>query len=242
MSVEDTSSSVDPLVVMQDVDVFYDTSQAVIDVSLSIPKGTVTAIIGPNGSGKTTLLDCLAGFKSFDGEITLGGDSVADMDPSDIGGRVGYSTEDGNLFGDMTVEENLQLGSYSNTESTAALEARVYEIFPRLEERRSQEAKTLSGGEQQMLSIGRSLMTDPELLVLDEPSLGLAPVIIGDISDALHKIEQEDITILLAEQNVNLALDHADVVYLLEYGEIRTHGTPDELADDERIRESYFGS
>jgi branched-chain amino acid transport system ATP-binding protein len=232
----------EPLVSIRGLDAYYGALYVLQEVDLSVTEGAITAIIGPNGAGKTTLLDCITGFKSFEGDLQYRGRSIAGDDPWDFEGAIGYSTEDGNLFEDMTVGENLRLGGYTVEKADhRELLDRVFDLFPRLDERRNQQAKTLSGGEQQMLSIGRSLMTDPELLILDEPSLGLAPTIIKDISESLEEIHEQGVTILMAEQNVSLALDHADRIYLLEHGSIATSGTPSELEDDDRIRESYFG-
>lgn len=245
-SVDDLTSSEqsgsEPLVSVESLDAYYGALHVLQQVDFSIDKGAITAIIGPNGAGKTTLLDCITGFKSFKGEVRYRGQPIEGNDPWDFGGVIGYSTEDGNLFGDMTVEENLRLGEYTIKKGNQSeLMSRTFDLFPRLKERRNQQAKTLSGGEQQMLSIGRSLMTDPELLILDEPSLGLAPTIIKDISRSLEEIHERGVTILMAEQNVSLALDHADRIYLLEHGSIAMSGTPSELEDDDRIRKSYFG-
>lgn len=241
-TVADEKGDSEPLIAVEDLEAYYGAMYVLKGVSFAVDTGSITAVIGPNGAGKTTLLDCLTGFKEFEGVIRYRGRSVADNDPWDFGGKIGYCTEEGNLFGDMTVEENLALGAYTVERSERRdLLHRVFDLFPRLEERRAQQAKTLSGGEQQMLSIGRSLMTDPELLILDEPSLGLAPTIIKDISESLEEIHEQGVTVLMAEQNVSLALDHADRIFLLEQGAIATTGTPSELEDDDRIRESYFG-
>jgi len=153
-----------------------------------------------------------------------------------------YCTETRDLFGYMSVEDNLALGGdRRGNEQIDENLAFVYELFPRLEERREQNARTMSGGEQQMLAIGRALVGDPDLLVLDEPTIGLAPVVLEDISDALDPIREAGVTVLLTEQNVTFALKHADRIYLLENGQVARTGTPDELRGDDYIRDTYLG-
>lgn len=227
---------------IKNVSSFYGSAQALFDVSIELDEGSPLAIIGPNGGGKSTLLDCVTGNKEFDGTIKFQNSDVADLEPWDIAADVGYSTEERNLFGDMSVEQNLRLGGYTNTEKTDETMEYVFELFPILEERREQSAKTLSGGEQQMLTISRALMTDPTLLVLDEPSLGLAPKIIKDISEALKKIKADGITLLIAEQNVTFASDHADRLVLLESGVVKENGPTEQMLADDYMQEAYFGS
>ena len=229
------------LLSVDSVESYYGQAQALFGVSFEVDSGSVTAIIGPNGAGKTTLLDCITGFKSFNGQIIYNSISVASQKPWELGGdKIGYCTEKSNLFGDMTVKQNLRLGSYECQDDIAQHLDRVYDLFPRLKNRTSQTARTLSGGEQKMLAIGRSLMADPELLLLDEPSLGLAPTIVKDIREALVNIIDSGMTILLAEQDVNLAMELADRIMLLENGQIESRGTPAEFEADERISQTYF--
>lgn len=230
-----------PLLEVDGVDAHYGKARALSDVSLSLEAGDVQAVVGPNGAGKTTLMDCITGFMEFEGTITFDGESVAEMEPWEVSADIGYSTEAGNLFTDMSVRQNLELGGYVDQDAIEKNLQEVFEIFPRLEDRQEQRARTLSGGEQQMLSIGRSLMTDPELLILDEPSLGLAPTIIKDISAAMDTIHDRGVTILIAEQNVQIAFQHADTICLIENGAIERRGTPAELEADEDVRETYFG-
>ncbi|WP_255197626.1 ABC transporter ATP-binding protein [Halorarius litoreus] len=231
----------DQLVRIDGVESYYGQAQALFGVSFGVDRGSVTAIIGPNGAGKTTLLDCLTGFKEYSGTITYADESIAGCPPWELGGdRIGYCTEKSNLFEDMTVLQNLRLGSYDCQDDIDANLERVFELFPRLEERTRQRARTLSGGEQKMLAIGRSLMADPELLLLDEPSLGLAPTIVKDIKAALEDIIDTGVTVLVAEQDVSLAMDLADRIMLLENGSIEARGTPAEFEADDRISETYF--
>ncbi|PSP39143.1 ABC transporter ATP-binding protein [Halobacteriales archaeon QH_7_65_31] len=226
---------------VSDVNVSYGKVQALRDVSLSVGEGEVTSVIGPNGAGKSTLANAISGFKSFDGVIEYRGSSVHGRPPESIveSGLI-HCTESRNLFGFMTVDDNLELGSYQRGD-VAERKSLVYELFPRLDERRNQRANTMSGGEQQMLAIARALMSDPDLLILDEPTLGLAPIILEDISDGIDAIQSEGVTVLLCEQNVTFAMDHADEIHLLENGEIVRSGSPAMLRDDDYIRESYLG-
>lgn len=242
MSVESTQETAGAtLVTVESVEAFYGQAQALFGVSIDIQEHGVTAIIGPNGAGKTTLLDCITGFKNFTGSITYGGTSIADRPPWELGGaRIGYCTEKSNLFEDMTVIQNLRLGSYDRREDIDVNLRRVFDLFPRLEDRTAQKARNLSGGEQKMLAIGRSLMADPDLLILDEPSLGLAPTIVKDIKKALTDIIDTGVTVLIAEQDVNLAMDLADKIILLENGRIEARGIPEEFESDDRITQTYF--
>ena len=244
MSTDPQSSSTatrDTVLSVSDVNVSYGKVQALRDVSLSVGEGEVTSVIGPNGAGKSTLANAISGFKSFDGVIEYRGSSVHGRPPESIveSGLI-HCTESRNLFGLMTVDDNLELGSYQRGD-VAERKSLVYELFPRLDERRNQRANTMSGGEQQMLAIARALMSDPDLLILDEPTLGLAPIILEDISDGIDAIQSEGVTVLLCEQNVTFAMDHADEIHLLENGEIVRSGPPAMLRDDDYIRESYLG-
>jgi branched-chain amino acid transport system ATP-binding protein len=229
------------LVVVNSVEASYGKAQALFDISFEIKEGDVLGIIGPNGAGKTTLLDCLTGFKSFDGTIAFRGDSVRNKKPWSVAGGIGYATEEGNLFDDLSVVQNLKMGSYTSRDAFSQNAQNVYELFPRLEQRKEQTARTLSGGEQQMLAIGRAMMTDPDLLILDEPSLGLAPSVLKDIREGLEEVIESGLTVLLAEQNVTLALELSDQLLILENGRVAERGTPEEFQDNERIQESYFG-
>ena len=236
--------SAQPLLEIEHLDVFYGKTQALSDVSMTVEQGEVAGVIGPNGAGKTTMLDSISGLKEYQGSIKYKGTEVAEVNSRKLveDGLV-YCTEDRDLFSFFTVHENLQMGAHFRKDRQAVKEdfEYVYDLFPRLEERRSQEAHTMSGGEQQMLALARALMSDPELLMLDEPTLGLAPVIINDISDAIERLQDEGLTILLVEQNSTFALRHAERLSLLEQGSIELSGTAEELRNDEYIRDAYVG-
>jgi branched-chain amino acid transport system ATP-binding protein len=226
---------------VEDLHVSYEKVKALRGIDLAVGESELVAVIGPNGAGKSTLANTISGFKSYRGSVTYRGREVSETIPENhVKDGLIQCTETRDLFGYMSVEDNLDLGTYVRGDSSERLEF-VYDLFPTLEERRDQHARTMSGGEQQMLAIGRSLMSDPDLLVLDEPTLGLAPVILQDISDGIQRIQDEGVTILLCEQNVTFAMKHADRVHLLENGEVVREGTADELRDDEYIRESYLG-
>lgn len=224
------------------VSVSYGKVSALRDIDIAVREGEIVSLIGPNGAGKTTFSDTVAGFLPYDGSVQYRGTEVAETKQSSLvsDGMI-YCTEDRDLFPFMTVEENLRMGAFRSRDNRAENETYVYDLFPRLEERRTQEAHTMSGGEQQMLAIGRALMGDPSLLILDEPTLGLAPVIVQDISDALERIVEEGVTVLLTEQNVVFALDHADRIFLLENGSVVKSGSVDEMQGDSYIRETYLG-
>ena len=234
-----------PHLEIDDLHVYYGKSHALKGVSLSIERGEIYGVIGPNGAGKTTMLNAIAGFVDYEGTVRYAGTDLATVSPRDIvtDGLV-YCTEDRDLFPFFTVHENLLMGAQFRDDREAVAEdlEMVYDLFPRLDERREQEAETMSGGEQQMLAIGRALMSDPDLLMLDEPTLGLAPIIIEDIDGAIETLnEEEDLTILLAEQNSTFALRHAERLALLETGEIELAGSADEFQDNDYIREAYIG-
>ncbi|QCS43478.1 ABC transporter ATP-binding protein [Natrinema versiforme] len=234
----------DPILEVDDLNVYYGKSHALTGVSLSIDQGEIYGVIGPNGAGKTTMLNAIAGFVEYEGTIRYDGADLARVSPQQIvrDGLI-YCTEDRDLFPYFSVHENLLMGAQFRDDRDAVQDdlAMVYELFPRLDERREQEAETMSGGEQQMLAVGRALMSDPDVLMLDEPTLGLAPVIIQDISDALERLSDQGLTILLAEQNSTFALRHADRLSLIETGEIELSGTSTEFHDNEYVREAYVG-
>jgi branched-chain amino acid transport system ATP-binding protein len=229
---------------LTDVHVRYGKSHALKGVSLSIEPGEIYGVIGPNGAGKTTMLNAIAGFVDYEGRIEYAGTDLAGRTPQAIvnDGLV-YCTEDRDLFPFFSVHENLLMGAQFRDDRDAARDdlEMVYELFPRLDERREQEAETMSGGEQQMLAIGRALMSDPDLLMLDEPTLGLAPIIIEDISEAIDRLNDQGLTILLAEQNSTFALRHAERLALIETGTIELSGSASALRDDEYIRDAYIG-
>ncbi|MFB6131949.1 MAG: ABC transporter ATP-binding protein [Halanaeroarchaeum sp.] len=232
----------EPMLRIDDLRVSYGMVQALKSIDLSVNHGELVSVIGPNGAGKSTLAETLSGFQDYDGSIRFEDEEISSLsDEAIVRNGLIHCTESRDLFGHMSVQDNLELGGFQNQETTEEQLEFVFDLFPILEERLDQDAQTMSGGQQQMLAIGRALVGDPELLVLDEPTLGLAPVIIDDIADALQTLQERDITILLLEQNVQLALRHSDRIYLLENGEIELEGTPDELEAHEYIREAFIG-
>ncbi|SEG53517.1 ABC transporter ATP-binding protein [Halobellus limi] len=232
------------LLEVDSIDVAYGNVQVLWDVSLSVDKGETVALLGANGAGKTTTLKTICGDLSpMDGEIRYKGESIGDMPHEDVVAKgVAHVPEGREVFTESTVRENLELGAYLDRSGMDERLERVYDIFPRLEERAKQQAGTLSGGEQQMLAIGRGLMSDPDLLLLDEASLGLAPVLVDDVFEAIQRINDEGTTVLLVEQDIYNALRVADRGYVIKTGEISLSGTAQELAQDERVEESYLGA
>jgi branched-chain amino acid transport system ATP-binding protein len=232
----------DTVISIEELNVFYGKTQVIWDISLEIEENESVFVIGPNGVGKTTLFETVAGHhQNYEGSIRYRGSDIREMDPSEIVSRgLTYCSERRNLFGHLSVEKNLELGAYHNPDPEGEV-AWVYDLFPKLAKRKDQLATTLSGGEQQMLAIGRGLMADPELIILDEPTLGLAPVIIEDIKAAIKEIQGSDLTFLIAEQNVTLAQELADRILLVENGRIVEEGTPETFQDVEFIQHSYLG-
>jgi len=234
-----------PLLEVSDLHVAYGKVEALHGVSLSLAEGSITTVIGPNGAGKSTLLNCVAGLLSGTGEIHLGGRSLRRMSTeARVAAGLVLVPEKGELFGSMTVEDNLLLGAFAHAhrraEAAAGLHA-VYERFPRLRDRRLQFAATLSGGERQMLALGRALMSRPKVLMLDEPSLGLAPLIVVEILRAIAELRQSGVAILLIEQNARAALQVADHGYVLETGNVVLQGPSTDLAANPRVVETYLG-
>jgi branched-chain amino acid transport system ATP-binding protein len=226
---------------VQDLEVTYGKVQALRGIDLTVREGEIVSVIGPNGAGKTTLANAVSGYLDYEGSVTYRGTEVGSRSPEDhVENGLIQCTEKRDLFGFMSAADNLDLGTYVHGDPETQRQV-VYDLFPRLEKRKNQDANTMSGGEQQMLAIGRALMGDPDFLVLDEPTLGLAPVILEDISDGLDRIREQGVTVLLCEQNVTFAMEHADRIFLLENGEFVRSGTPEELRTDDYIRESYLG-
>ena len=227
------------------IDVYYGPAQALWGVSFSVEKGQVAALIGANGAGKTTTLKALCGLiPLMAGRVTYDGQVISGLPVHrimDLG--ISLIPEGRQLFPKMTVEENLSIGSYLTRTKPArrANLERVYHLFPRLAERRLQIAETMSGGEQQMLAIGRALMQEPRLLILDEPSLGLAPTLVREIFGIVKELHGRGLTILLVEQNVHQALQVADVAFVLENGRVVMSGTGLELIKDPKVKEAYLG-
>jgi branched-chain amino acid transport system ATP-binding protein len=227
------------------LEVRYGDLIGVADVSLEVPQGGVVALLGSNGAGKTTTLNAIAGLiRPSGGEIAFRGENIAGRPAHAIVRRgLALSPEGWRLFTQQTVEANLRLGAtpLSNRARVAELLASVYELFPRLAERRRQQAGTMSGGERQMLAVGRALMSDPQLLLLDEPSLGLAPAIVETMYETFDRLHQAGLTILLAEQSVELALEFADHAYVLQVGRSVLAGPAREMADNPEVQRVYMG-
>jgi len=232
---------------VSDLCVAYGKVEALHKVSLRIREGEIVTVIGPNGAGKTTLLSALMGLLPYRGEVAYVGNSLdAHVEVEErVGQGLTLVPEKRELFGEMSVEDNLLLGAFhryrSGQRDHAQTMEEVFTLFPRLKERRTQAAGTLSGGERQMLAMGRALMAKPKLLMLDEPSLGLAPLIIKEIFRIVAELKQTGVSILLVEQNARAALQVADYGYVLETGEVSLEGPSRELADDPRVIETYLG-
>ncbi len=224
---------------------YYGKARALEEVNLNLENQALEAVIGPNGAGKTTLLRAISGLEEIDrGKIYFKGERIDEMDAHKIAKRgVSQCPERRKLFYDMTVLENLDMGAYSLKDKGKYKELLkfVFELFPRLEERKKQRAGTLSGGEQQMLALGRAIMSGPTLLLLDEPSLGLAPKFKKSIFQAINQIKETGTTTLLVEQDAGLALDIAEYIHLLEEGKIEMRGTSEELKKEPRIKKVYLG-
>ena len=223
----------------------YGTFRALFEVSLEVEAGETVAVIGPNGAGKTTLMRVISGLlPPQSGELVFEGRSLLGLKAHRVvEAGIAHVPENRRLFPRLSVEENLRMGAYmpSARERFAERRGWVYSLFPRLEERRNQLAGTLSGGEQQMCAIARALMSEPRLLLLDEPSAGLAPLVVQQVFDLVRRIRQEGFTVLIVEQNVQQVLELVDRAYLLEAGRIALAGTADELKRSETVRRSYLG-
>ena len=225
--------------------VSYGGIRALRGVNLEVPDGKIVTLIGANGAGKSTLLRTISGLvKADSGSITYNGKELLGMPINKVLEEgIAHAPEGRRVFPDMTVLENLKIGAYLRKDK-AEIEKDiqwVYSLFPRLEERSWQLAGTLSGGEQQMLAVGRALMSRPKVLMMDEPSLGLAPLVVQGIFDIIRTINEQGVTVLLIEQNANMALKIADIAYVLETGEITKKGSGAELLADESIKEAYLG-
>jgi branched-chain amino acid transport system ATP-binding protein len=224
---------------------YYEKAKALEEINLSVEVNSLDAVIGPNGAGKSTLLRVISALEEIDrGKIEFEGERIDELDAHEIARRgIAHCPERRRLFYDMSVMENIELGAYSLKDKSlySGLLDFVFDIFPRLDERRKQRAGTLSGGEQQMLAIARSLMAKPKLLLLDEPSLGLAPKVKSKIFEAIEQIKEEGTTTLLVEQDAVLAMEVADNIYVLEEGKIEMSGTKEELEREPRIKKVYLG-
>jgi branched-chain amino acid transport system ATP-binding protein len=222
---------------------FYGRAQALFDVSLGAAQGEIIAVVGANGAGKSTLFDAVIGLAKGTGSAKLDGTELLGLPSSRIvRAGVGYAPERFNLFPYMTVRDNLLVGAYTARDDIAVNMAMVHRLFPRLEEREGQETSTQSGGERQMVSLGRALMSSPRLLLVDEPTIGLAPKVCLEIAEVLKRLRDEfGLTVVIAEQNANFAMSLAERVYVLESGRVTAQGTPAELAQDDALAEAYFG-
>lgn len=230
---------------LKNIDVSYGLLQILWGVSFEVDDGEFVGLVGPNGAGKTTTLRTIAGLlKPSGGEVLFKGQRMNDV-PTHQATRMGisYISEDLNLFVEMSVRENLLMGAYTIEDRDVQLETLdfVYELFPRLKERESQLAGTMSGGERKMLAVARGLMSDPELLLVDEPSLGLAPNLVSDVFNSLERLQEAGVTILLVEQRVNATLEITDRAYVLEQGRIAMEGPSSELMTNEHIKNAYLG-
>ncbi|MCB2005556.1 MAG: ABC transporter ATP-binding protein [Burkholderiaceae bacterium] len=236
-----------PLLKVTDLRAGYGRAEVLHGLSLDAAKGSVVTVIGPNGAGKSTLLNTLMGMLPAKGSIEFDGASITDLTLEErVMLGIALVPEKRELFGSMSVQDNLVLGAYRQVRlRNARWRDRlddVFTLFPRLQERRSQEAGTLSGGERQMLAVGRALMSRPSLLMLDEPSLGLAPLIVKEIFSIIETLRQTGVTIVLVEQNARAALAVADRGFVLEMGEIGLQGPADDLARDPRVIDTYLGA
>ena len=233
-----------PILELQDLDVFYGPIEALKKVSMHINEGETVSLIGSNGAGKSTLLMSIFGQpRAAGGKILYRGTDITHKSSHYIASNgIAQSPEGRRVFPDMTVEENLMMGTIPIGDKHADEDMqRMYELFPRLKERRSQRAMTMSGGEQQMLAIARALMSRPKLLLLDEPSLGLAPIVVKQIFSTLRELAKSGMTIFLVEQNANHALKLSDRAYVMVNGQIRLSGTGQELLVNEEVRNAYLG-
>jgi branched-chain amino acid transport system ATP-binding protein len=229
---------------VRDLVTAYGKIEALKGVSLDVTSGSITCLLGPNGAGKTTLMMSIAGvLKPRAGEIRFEGKSISGLQPDSIVRRgIALVPENRLVFASMSVLENLQAGAYQRKDSIEKDLDNVFARFPRLKERAAQQGGTLSGGEQQMLAVGRALMSRPRLLLMDEPSLGLAPLVVEEIFRTIAELHRDGTTIFLVEQNAHMALKVAQHFFLMEQGRVSFSGNPGSLAEDEVIRRAYLGS
>lgn len=228
---------------IENINVYYGQIHALKDVSLKVNEGEIVALIGANGAGKTTTLRTVSGLlRSKTGSIKFMGNDISHTEAHKLVSMgIAHVPEGRHVFLQMTVQENLEMGAYTNSANLKEGLADVYERFPRLKHRTNQIAGTLSGGEQQMLAMGRALMSKPKLMMLDEPSMGLAPILVQQIFDIVKELNKAGTTILLVEQNAEMALEVADRAYVLETGKIKLSGTGKELAQSDEIKKAYLG-
>lgn len=228
---------------IKDLNVRFGGIQAVDDISMGVKKGKIVTLIGANGAGKSTILRSVSGIvKPEHGEILFEGENILGLSPDKIVAKgITLVPEGRRVFPNLTVLENLKMGAYLRKDNYDDDLRYVYQLFPRLEERHWQLAGTLSGGEQQMLAVGRALMSRPKLIMMDEPSLGLAPLVVKDIFSIIRTINENGITVLLIEQNANMALKTCDYGYVIETGNITLEGDGETLLNDEGVKEAYLG-
>ena len=228
---------------IKDLSVSYGGIEAIKNISMDVEAGSIVTLIGSNGAGKSSTLRSIAGIvKAKSGEVLFEGENILGLSPDQIVKRgVTLVPEGRRVFPNLTVAENLHVGAYLRKDDIKPDIEYVYELFPRLKERSWQFAGTLSGGEQQMLAVGRALMARPKLIMMDEPSLGLAPLVVQGIFDIIRTINKAGITVLLIEQNANMALKVADYAYVMQTGEITLSGTGAELLENEEVKEAYLG-
>jgi branched-chain amino acid transport system ATP-binding protein len=235
----------DPMLTVDDIHVYYGNIAAVKGISLTVYQGEIVTLIGGNGAGKSTTMRTISGLlKPKRGEVHFEGKRISGLKGHEVAERgIAQSPEGRRIFGRMTVTENLELGAFLRRDKggIAADMDRVFELFPRLKERLVQKAGTLSGGEQQMLAMGRALMAEPRLLLLDEPSMGLAPVLVDVVFETIKKVNDQGTTVLLVEQNALVALNIANHAYVLETGRITLEGPAKELAHNDEVRKAYLG-
>lgn len=233
------------LLEVKDLKVYYGVIQALKGINFHVDKGEIVALIGANGAGKTTTLHTISGLlKAGSGSVIYNGKDITSVPGHDIVKMgMAHVPEGRRVFADMTVAQNLALGAYTrkDKEEIEAILAQVYTRFPRLKERQNQIAGTLSGGEQQMLAMGRALMSHPDIILMDEPSMGLSPLLVNEIFDIIRSVHNDGVTVLLVEQNAKKALSIADRAYVLETGEVSMEGKAAELLNDERVRKAYLG-
>jgi branched-chain amino acid transport system ATP-binding protein len=233
------------LLQLKNIDLYYDGIHALKDLSIEVKKGEIVTLIGANGAGKTSTLRAISGLHPIkNGTITYNGKDIKKVPANKIVSLgLSHVPEGRKIFANLTVYENLLLGAYLRKDKKGIQEdlEEIYKKFPRLKERLKQQAGTLSGGEQQMLAIGRALMNRPDMLILDEPSMGLAPLVVKEIFDIIKEINESGTTILLVEQNANMALSIADTAYVLETGKIVLSGNAKEIANNDSVRSAYLG-
>jgi branched-chain amino acid transport system ATP-binding protein len=230
------------LLELHGIEARYGPVQALHGVSLQVGDGELVAVLGANGAGKTTTLRAISGTVRRSGEVLFAGKKLPRRPDATARAGIAHVPEGRGTFSELSVWENLRLGAYARRANVKKEAQRVYKFFPRLEDRRDQQAGTLSGGEQQMLALGRAMMARPKLLLLDEPSLGLAPMVVNQIFEALTRMKTDDgMSVLVVEQNANLALAYAARAYVLEVGNVVVEGTSDELRANESVRKSYLG-